>query len=82
MRKRISQREAREWKKRALAAEWLVDAHSSTPHPRLAVATFTIDEVMAAKLDGATAFGASVRVEQAHFGARTFTVFAYRKGAE
>jgi hypothetical protein len=79
--KRISQREARDWKRRAIAAESLLPAAASTPSPRLAIATFTLDDTMAAKMAGAEAFGASVRVEQNFKGGRTFTVFAYRPEA-
>lgn len=73
--KRISQREARQWKARARYAEYLIDAVAVTPGKRIEVAHFTLDATMLAKLEGATTFGARCRVER--FGG-TFRVYAFR----
>lgn len=72
--KKMSQREARAWKRRALIAEGLVDAVAVTPSPRLEICSFTLDAVMQARLHGAERFGARCRVER--FG-DTFRVFAF-----
>lgn len=73
--KKMSQREARMWKRRALAAEYLVDASAVTPLKRMEICSFTLDAVMAARLHGAQMFGAKCRVER--FG-NEFKVFAFQ----
>jgi len=62
-RRKISQREARELRKRVAYLERITDINIYTPTPRWCVCNFTMSDAMLREIGAAKRFGATVRAE-------------------